>query len=128
MARTTGLALVALGLLLAGCATPLQQCLYDAEQPTREIERSLSEEYATLSRGYSIERIRVPTMTMGFCGGPGGTTVPCTRPDYDINEIHHRVDRDLVRERIALLEQQLARERPRGAAAAAQCQARYPAG
>ncbi|WP_127106786.1 hypothetical protein [Pararhodobacter zhoushanensis] len=128
MARKTSLALVTVGVLLAGCATPLQQCLYDAEQPAREIERTLSEEYATLSRGYSIERIRVPTMSMGVCGGPGGAAVPCARPDYDINEIHHRVDRDLVRERIALLERQLARERPRAAAASAQCQATYPAG
>ena len=127
MARISALVLLGVGLLLAGCATPLQQCLYDAEQPSREIERSLSEEYANLSRGYSIERVRVPMMVTRTCAGPQGRAVPCPRMDYDIEEIHHRIDRDLVRERIALLESQLDRERPRAQAAVAQCQATYPA-
>ena len=129
MARVTGsLAVVTLLGLLGGCATPLQQCLYDAEQTTRDIERELSEHYASLSRGYSVERVIVPEMVPSVCPGPGGVAVPCMRWEQSTEEIHHPINRDLERERIDLLERQLERERPRAAQAAAQCQAAFPAG
>ena len=127
MARWTGWALLAGGLMLAGCATPYEQCVYSAEQTTRQIERDLAEGYANLSRGYRIERIMMPRMVPSVCVGPGGVATTCMRMEQETEEIHHRINRDLERERIALMESQLARERPRAAAAAAQCQATYPA-
>ncbi len=128
MARMTGM-LMTLALLagLGGCATPLQQCLYDAEQTSRDLERELSERYANLSRGYSIERVIVPEMVPSMCPGAGGVPVPCMRWEQTTDEIHHRIDRELERERVALLEHQLERERPRAELAAAQCRATFPA-
>jgi len=127
MARIGGTVLV-LAVLggLAGCGTPLQQCVREAEQTTREIERELSERYANLSRGYSIERVTMPRLVPSICPSPSGAMVPCSRWENDVEEIRHRIDRDLERERIALLERQLERERPRAAAAVAQCRATYP--
>lgn len=112
--------------VLAGCATPLQQCLYHAEQSTREIERELSERYANLSRGYSVEQILVPRLETFDCGN--STTGPrlCQRWEQDVEQIRHRIAPELERERVELLERQLARERPRAEAAAAQCRATYP--
>lgn len=122
--------IIALGLLglLAACATPLEQCLSTATTELRAIERELGERRLALNRGFSVEYVRVPTWGPGLCPGPGGTSVACLRPDYDVEEIHHRINPERERERIALLERQLAREERRAAEAQGQCRATYPAG
>ena len=74
--------LVIAGMLaaLAGCS-PLQMCLADADQGLREVTRALQTHRDNLSRGYAIERIQVPELVPGFCPGPGGGPVACTRWD-----------------------------------------------
>lgn len=114
------------GLVLAGCATPLQQCLYEAEHPARVLERELAESYASLSRGYSIERVVVPRLVRDICVRPNGQAVPCTHWEQDVSEVHHRIDRRNEQERIALLERQLERARAEATSGAAQCRATYP--
>lgn len=121
------LALALLG-VLGACATPLEQCLYAATSDQRAIERELGERQVALSRGFSVEYRRVPSWARGLCPGPGGTQVTCMRPDYDVEEIHHRVNPEVERERIALLERQLERETRRAAEAQGQCRATYPEG
>ena len=128
MRRQAGwmVALVLTG-ILAGCATPLQQCLYEAERSVRDIERELAEREGNLARGYRIERVIQPRLSQDICYGAGGAPFPCARWEQDVEEILHRIDPALERERIALLQRQLDRERPRAEAAARQCRATYPA-
>ena len=114
-------------LVLAGCS-PLQLCLADADQQARDTRRALREHQQNLSRGYAIERVRVPVLESTPCAAPGGGTTTCTRWDYDIAEIRHPIDRGFERERIALLERQLTTADRRSQAAQAQCRASYPEG
>lgn len=120
------MALAALA-VLAGCAMPLEQCLNAAGETTREIEHELSVRRRNVDLGYSIEYVARPRLVMSICEGPGGAPTPCPMWDDDVVVVHHRIDPALERERIALLERQLERERPRAEAAAAECRAAYPA-
>jgi len=113
--------------VLAGCATPLQQCLNTADRDQRAILFELDERRANLRRGYRIERVMAPELVPALCPGPGGALQPCMRWAQDTREILHRINPELEAERIALLEQQLAREERRAAQAAAACRATYPA-
>lgn len=112
-------------LALAGCS-PLQQCLAEADQDLREITRELDTRRANLRYGYSIERIQVPELVPGFCPGPGGVPAGCMRWDTTTQEIRHPINPAFERERIALLERQLAQAQTQAAAARAQCAATYP--
>lgn len=121
---------VALGLatMVSGCATPLQHCLSVATRDVRDIERELDERNANVRRGYRIERIQVPELLPMACVGPRGRSIPCERWTTTTEEIHYPVNRDLERERIALLETQLARAQRSVPQAEAQCRATYPEG
>lgn len=128
MARV-GLALGLAGSgLLAGCATPLQQCLRVANQDVLDIQRDLDAGRNSVRYGYRIERIMAPEMISTICYGPGGVASPCMRWSQEVQEIRHPVNRDLERERVALLEQQLERAQRQAAQAEAQCRATYPEG
>lgn len=120
-------AVIPMLLVLAACATPLEQCLNEAARDVRAIERELTDRRVALARGYTVERIPVPRMVPSVCGGPGVTPYACMRMEQDYDEIHHRINPELERERIALLERQLDRESRRAAEAQAQCRVAHPA-
>lgn len=122
----TGL-LLAFGLVvLAGCATPLDQCLRAANRDVLEIQRELDIRRGNVQRGTRIERIVMPELQMTVCPGPMGQPVPCQRWVQETHEVFYPINRDLERERIALLERQLTRAEVAAAQAAAQCRATYP--
>ena len=121
------LALTILLMALAGCS-PLQLCLADADQGARDVRRALLEHQQNLSRGYAIERVRVPVMESTPCAAPGGGMTTCTNWDYDVAEIRHPINRQFERERIALLQRQLATAERQSQAAQDQCRVTYPEG
>ena len=125
MTLRPALSLVALA-LLAGCATPLEQCLYQADRDRLSVQRELDERRQSLQRGFSIERVSVPVMVPSLCGGAGVTPSACLRMETDTQEILHPINPAFEAERIALLERQLARAQAQQAAAAAQCRATHP--
>lgn len=119
--------LIAVAILATGCATPLQQCLYAANQDVLDIQRELDERRVSVRTGYRIERILAPELVTETCPTPGGTWVPCTHWSQEVQEIHHRINPALEAERVALLERQLERAQRRAVQAEAQCRATYPA-
>lgn len=124
MRGQAAVALVALG-LLAGCATPLEQCLIRADSDRLAVQRELDERRQNLQRGFSIERVSVPVMVPSLCGGPGATPSACLRMETDTQEILHPIKPTFEAERIALLERQLSRAQAQQTAAAAQCRATH---
>ena len=120
-----GLVLVLAG--LAGCASPLQQCLIAANQDVLDIQRDLDEGRNAVRYGYRIERVTMPELITTVCYGPGGVASPCTRWSQEVQEIRHPVNRAFEQERVDLLERQLARAQQQAAQAEAQCRATYPA-
>jgi hypothetical protein len=117
----------ALGLLSA-CLSPLDQCLNEAGAQAQELREELAERQANLTRGYRIERETVPRMEMRLCTHPRtGVVFGCSEWVHDLREVRRPINAEYERERIALLERQLAREERRAADAAAQCRATYPA-
>jgi hypothetical protein len=121
-------AILAVAMFLAGCLSPLDQCLWEADAQAREIRDELQERRANLARGFRIERRELPVFPR-FCTDPvTGAVHGCTDWVPEIEIVHRRINPEYERERIALLERQLAREERRAAEAAAQCRVTYPAG
>ena len=120
------LALVLLLGLMAGCATPLQQCLFEADRDRIAVQRELDERRQNLQRGYSVERVVMPVLMPGHCGAPGGTALACPWPETETQDILHPINPTFEAERIALLERQLARAEADQARVAAQCRAVHP--
>ncbi|WP_068301797.1 hypothetical protein [Pararhodobacter sp. CCB-MM2] len=125
MTRFLTISMLCGAVALAACS-PLQQCLVAADQDLRDVRRALDEHRGNLSRGYAIERIPGRELVPSVCPGENGQPVPCMRWDSTTEEIRHRINPEFERERIALLETQLARAEATSATARAQCQAAYP--
>lgn len=115
-----------LALALLGACSPLQQCLSAADRDIREISRELDERRANLARGYSVERGYQQELVSSICPGPQGQPVPCMRWENVPTATTHRINRAYEAERVALLEQQLARAEAEAESARAQCAATYP--
>lgn len=113
--------------LLAGCLSPLDQCLVQAGQEARDIRRDLDASRNAVRYGYRIERVTVPELVPSVCVGAGGVAEPCMHWSHEPREIRHPINRANERERVELLERQLARAERREAQAATQCRATYPA-
>lgn len=110
--------------VLAGCS-PLQNCLIEADQDQRAISREIETRRLNLQRGFSVELVSAPQFGPGFCPGPAGPR-PCMRWDDGPQEVRHRINPAFERERIALLERQLAQAEAQAQRGRAQCQATYP--
>lgn len=124
---TRAMAALAAAMLLGGCLSPLDQCLYQAEAQARELRAELAERRANLTRGYRIERRELPVFPR-FCTDPAtGAIYGCTDWVPEIEIVHRPINPEIERERIALIERQLAREERRASEAATQCRATYPA-
>lgn len=120
------LALVALS-ALTGCATPLQHCLVQAEADVLAVQRELDDRRAALHRGYAIEHVQRPVLAPWMCTGAGAAAVSCLLTEPEMQEIRRPINRTFESERIALLEQQLARARAAQAQASAHCRTTHPA-
>ena len=119
-------------LMLAACATPLEQCLSDATRETRALNAEIGERRLNLARGYAVDQVIVPDFFPALCpppaGAPPGTPAQVCM-EWGERAVSRRVPIDPVveRERIAALESILARQERRADQAAAQCRAQFPA-
>lgn len=118
-------------LILAACATPLEQCLNDATRESRALNAEIGERRLNLARGFAMEQVVVPDFGPRLCppppGSPPGTGyVTCFEWEDRVIERRRPIDPVVERERIAALEAILAREERRATQAAAQCRAQFP--
>lgn len=120
-------ALVALA-LLAGCATPLERCLMKAEREVRVLTEELAERTANVIRGYAIEHRIVPRMGPAWCRDPDGRLHTCFDWVETVQTIRRPVNVAVERERVAMLERAIARERRIAEQQIAACRAHFPEG
>jgi hypothetical protein len=62
---------LALPLLLAACATPLERCESQATRDLRVVDALIAESQATLRRGYGFQTVQNTRPTATFCWGGG---------------------------------------------------------
>lgn len=142
MMRLIALALAGL-LALAACGTPLEQCQRAATADLRMLEGERAERQRNLARGYALEPRPVvglgsglwqmqaggPVFLPGFCPHPvTGAPVPCVGFDSRWEAVPVPINRRLEARRIELLDQMIAEERSRAAAALAACRRQFPEG
>ena len=118
-------------LLLAGCQTPLEQCLSRADAPAADLRAELAERRANLTRGYRLDRQLVPVLETRMCTLPGPVPgsvqgVPCPGWSQEWRETRAPIDPVVEAERIALIERQLARAQGQAETQAQACRAAYP--
>lgn len=114
------------GLLLAGCATPLERCLMQASTEVRFLEAELTERRMNIARGYAVREERQIQWFPDLCYGPRGQVFSCMEPVEQVREIRRPINVGDEEERIAQLERSLARDRRTAAQAQAQCRADFP--
>lgn len=56
---------------LAGCSTPLQDCISRAQGPLEAVEADINRTAANLERGYAVHRSVERRSPVVFCGGLG---------------------------------------------------------
>ncbi len=123
------LALLAALALLTACATPLERCILRAEREVRLLTEELAERQGNVIRGYSIERQIVPQLAPVWCRDPK-TGAPYTCIDWvdTVREFRRPVNVAVERERVALLERAILREREIADRQIAACRAQHPEG
>ena len=120
-------ALAALALLTA-CATPLERCVMGAEREIRLLQQELTERRVNLARGYAIERRIQPQMGPAWCRDPYGRVYRCIDWIDTVREFRRPINITTERERIALLERAIAREREIADRQIEACRARFAEG
>lgn len=118
-----------LGLFVAGCSTPLEQCIWSAGTEVRYIEEELSERRMNIARGYAIRRDVTTELVPEICLTPlEGIRYTCWEPMQTVRETRRPINVGDEQERIAQLERALVRDRRVMEQAVAQCRAQYPQG
>jgi len=116
-------------LALVGCGTPLEQCQRAAAADLRALETERAERQRNLDRGYALEPRLTPWFGSMLCSDPvTGRPVPCSPLADRWESVPVPVNRRIEARRIAILDQMIAEERPRVAAAQAACRVRFPQG
>ncbi|MCC5968593.1 MAG: hypothetical protein JJU15_01430 [Pararhodobacter sp.] len=124
-------AALGLVLMLAGCATPLEQCVASATTEVRYLEEELTERRVNIARGYAVQREMRPDFQPGFCYSPHygmRLSIMCMEPVQTVHETRRPINVSDEEARIALLERALTRERQLAAQATERCRAQYPPG
>ena len=121
--------------LLAACATPRESCIADQTRDLRVIDGLISEDEATLRRGYALDRRVVQRSRVTLCtsyASRSGRISPslgyCTGSRLDTRLVPEAVDLSEVRQRLAGLREKRAELGTAASRGVAACRAQYPAG
>lgn len=101
------IAVLALSLALAACASPREACIRQAQQPARDIARQISATELALARGYRIVTLRDRDFELTTCiahradGAAFG--YPCRRPVTSLRQEPVAIDYAEERARLARL-------------------------
>jgi hypothetical protein len=117
------LGLIALPLLLAGCLSPLERCIAQANRPAVATASAITETQGNIARGYAIHTQTVPYPIMYFCTPPGERAHYCTRQGYRTVETPVAINIDQERRKLASLRKILTRQKTEAQRATAQCRA-----
>ena len=117
------LGLIALPLLLAGCLSPLERCIAQANRPAVATASAITETQGNIARGYAIHTQTVPYPIMYFCTPPGERSHYCTRQGYRTVETPVAINIDQERRKLASLRKILTRQKTEAQRATAQCRA-----
>ena len=117
------LGLIALPLLLAGCLSPLERCIAQANRPAVATASAITEMQGNIARCYAIHTQTVPYPIMYFCTPPGERAHYCTRQGYRTVETPVAINIDQERRKLASLRKILTRQKTEAQRATAQCRA-----
>ena len=117
------LGLIALPLFLAGCLSPLERCIAQANRAAAATQSAITQTQGNIARGYAIHTQTVPYPIMYFCTPPGERAHYCTRQGYRTIETPVAINIDQEKRKLASLRKILARQKTEAQRATAQCRA-----
>jgi hypothetical protein len=124
--KTTLIAPLILGLTLAACATPREQCEADAGRHVKALEQAIETSEENIARGYALRTEVKPYRRFGLCLGDNDV-LSCYRTDYITRETPVAIDLAVERRKLASARARLAEERRKARTALAQCARQYSA-
>ena len=121
------LAVFVLPLLLAGCGSPLQNCVSNANRDLTVVDRLIAESMENLSRGYALEKR--PAVRSGFelCVSPDDPFLFCTTRDLTVEEQPVAIDAVAEQAKLRSLQAKRGELAARADLAKAACQVQFPA-
>ena len=135
MRRPLRLACLAFLPVLAGCASPLQQCLQANAGELYDVRADIARTQGNIERGYAVHRQTVTTTQVGFCGGVGRYYDPvgiywsgCRYPSSTRVETPVAIDVNAERQKLAALQQRELALRTQYEPAVSACYARFGSG
>lgn len=111
-------------LMIAGCASPRQQCIQAAQADLQALEQQIADLELALQRGYRQLRETAPRTTLHICAWPREPVLFCTRHTPGQSATRVAVDVAAERELLAQLQQKRVEEANLSARRSAACASR----
>ncbi len=112
--------------LLAGCATPLEQCINTVQAEYRNTLALRAETNANIARGYALHTQSVPYQYTSVCYNPYVGSYSCQQTGYRTQETPVAIDVNLERQKLRELDRLLPRLEQEASIATEQCRVTYP--
>lgn len=124
------LPLIAFPLLLAACASPLEQCISSAQRELRTIDRLVNETRGNIARGFAIAEREEVVVRDGTCTGESEDGVEfefeCEKTDVKTVREPVAIDLNAEQAKLASLEERQRQLQETASAQIAQCRAIHP--
>lgn len=114
-------------LLLAGCGSPLQNCVAKANNDLTVVDGLIAESTENLARGYALEKRPAVRSGLEICISPDDPFLFCTTRDLTIEEKPVAIDSVAEEAKLRSLRAKRAELAARADLAVAQCVGAFPA-
>ena len=117
---------VGVGLALAGCATPLEQCLSNAQRDYQDVLAAITATETNIDRGYAVHRQSVPYTYQGVCYHVDVGNYSCPQTGYRTQETPVAIDINAEKIKLRTLRRSVSALQRSTEDASRQCRATYP--
>ncbi len=121
------LAVFVLPLLMAGCGSPLQNCVANANNDLSVVDGLIAETSENLARGYALERRPAVRTGLELCISPDDPFLFCTSRDVTVEEKPVAIDAGSEQAKLRSLQAKRGELAARADLAITQCQVQFPA-
>ncbi len=112
---------------LAACATPLEQCIYNANKDVRVLSGLIATAEGNINRGYAIVTEEYLDTEEQVCGVVDNTKIYCEVPVAQSREVPVAIDLEAEAAKLRSLKAKRAELLQRADAVVSECRILYPA-
>jgi len=111
---------------LAACATPFEQCVYQANRELGVMDQLIHSTEVNLARGYAIEQQEYFVTELQECGETNGETIFCEIPVPRTREVPVAIDLDDEAKKLASLQRRREQMAAQAKMTVEECRIKFP--